>query len=129
MDDAHDRYDHDGNGGRAASETCSPVESIRAKAVEAQVIEALRTIYDPEIPINIYDLGLIYGIEVHPDNVVDVRMTLTSPACPEAQSLPLKVESRVRAVDGIAEAKVTIVWEPPWGPDKMSEAARLMLNL
>lgn len=96
--------------------------------VESQVIETLQTIYDPEIPVNIYELGLVYDVNVDPDGQVDIRMTLTSPACPVAQSLPLEVESKVRGVPGVKDVDVEVVWDPPWTPDKMSEAAKLELG-
>ncbi len=92
------------------------------------VVEVLRDIYDPEIPVNIYDLGLVYDVrEVDPGRVY-VRMTLTSPLCPGAESLPPEVKRRVEKVQGVREALVDITWEPPWAPDKMSEPARLQLN-
>ena len=94
-----------------------------------QVIDAIRQVYDPEIPVNVYDLGLIYGVQVNEDATVDVKMTLTSPACPEAQSLPPMVEMEIRAVEGIKGAAVEIVWEPPWDMSLMSEAARLQLGM
>ena len=98
-------------------------------AVERQVIEALQTCYDPEIPVNIYDLGLIYGVTVAPDGGVQVRMTLTAPNCPAAEELPAEVESRVRSVTGVTDAKVDIVFDPPWDRDMMSDAAKLKLGL
>ena len=106
-----------------------PIDGIKAQALEARVIEALRKVYDPEIPVNIYELGLIYDIDINAAGVVNVRMTLTSPACPVAGTLPPEVESKVRAVDGATDAKVEVVWEPAWTPDRMSEAAKLQLNM
>jgi FeS assembly SUF system protein len=97
--------------------------------IERQVIEALQTCYDPEIPVNIYDLGLIYGVTVAPDGAVQVRMTLTAPNCPAAEELPAEVESRVRSVAGVTDAKVDIVFDPPWERDMMSDAAKLKLGL
>ena len=97
--------------------------------IERQVIEALQTCYDPEIPVNIYDLGLIYGVTVAPDGGVHVRMTLTAPNCPAAEELPAEVESRVRSVTGVTDAKVDIVFDPPWDRDMMSDAAKLKLGL
>lgn len=98
-------------------------------AMEAEVIEALQTIYDPEIPVNIYELGLIYGIDVTPEGNVAIQMTLTAPACPVAGTLPGEVEARVRDVAGVRDVKVELVWEPPWSQDRMSEAAKLQLGL
>ncbi len=105
------------------------MESMSSLVIEAEVIEALRTCFDPEIPVNIYELGLIYDVKVDPSGVVAIRMTLTSPNCPAAQSLPAEVEAKARAVRGVTEAKVDVVWEPPWEPSKMSEAARLQLGM
>jgi FeS assembly SUF system protein len=97
--------------------------------VESRIVEALKTVFDPEIPVNIYELGLIYGIEREPSGAVVIRMTLTAPACPAAGILPGEVESKVRAVDGVTDARVDLVWDPPWSPDRMSDAARLQLGL
>ena len=107
----------------------SPIDRIKAQALEARVIEMLRTCYDPEIPVDIYELGLMYDIDTNAAGVVNVRMTLTSPACPVAGTLPPEVESKVRAVDGVTDANVEVVWDPPWTPDRMSEAAKLQLNI
>jgi len=104
-------------------------ESPGCESLREQVIEMIRTCYDPEIPVNIYDLGLIYDVSVTPEGVAEIRMTLTSPACPAAQSLPPEVEDKVRCLPGVADARVEVVWEPPWNPGMMSEAARLELNL
>jgi FeS assembly SUF system protein len=93
------------------------------------VIEALRTCFDPEIPVNIYEMGLIYEVKVGPDGGVAIQMTLTSPHCPAVQSLPAEVESKVRAVPGVADVKIDLVWDPPWDQSKMSEAARLQLGM
>jgi FeS assembly SUF system protein len=98
-------------------------------ALENDVVETLRTIYDPEIPVNIYDLGLVYSVDVAPDHSVAVQMTLTSPACPVAQSLPADVEWKVRSVPGVKDVKVEVVWDPPWTPERMTEEARLELGL
>jgi FeS assembly SUF system protein len=97
--------------------------------VEREVIEALRTCYDPEIPVDVYELGLIYGVTVSAGGAVHVRMTLTSPSCPAAQALPAEVERKVRAIPGVSDARVEIVFEPPWDSCKMSAAARLKLGL
>ena len=93
------------------------------------VIEALKEIYDPEIPVNIYDLGLIYAVEVTKDADAKVTMTLTTPHCPVAESMPGEVELRVGAVPGVRDAEVALVWDPPWGPDKMTDEARLELGM
>jgi len=98
-------------------------------AVRDRVVEVLRTCYDPEIPVNIYDLGLIYDVDVDLNRDVDIRMTLTSPACPVAGSLPPEVESRVRALSDVRDVRVEVVWDPPWSPERMSEAAKLQLGL
>lgn len=107
----------------------SPIDHIQTKALEASVIEVLRTCYDPEIPVSIYEMGLVYGVDVRPEGVVHIRMTLTSPMCPVAESLPGEVESKVKKIDGVADVKVEVVWDPPWSPERMSEAARLQLNM
>ena len=93
------------------------------------VIAALKEIYDPEIPVNIYDLGLIYGVDVSPDNHVVVTMTLTTPHCPVAESMPGEVELRVGSVPGVGVAEVNLVWDPPWDPQKMSDEAKLELGM
>lgn len=97
--------------------------------LQAAVIEALREIYDPEIPVNIYDLGLIYGVEVDDQADATITMTLTTPHCPVAETMPGEVELRVSSVPGIRDAEVVLVWEPAWGPHKMSDEARLELGM
>ena len=103
--------------------------SASGGSIYDQVIEVLRTIYDPEIPVNIYELGLIYDVAIDPANFVNVKMTLTSPACPVAGTLPPEVEQKIASVPGVAGSQVNIVWDPPWDMSKMSEAAKLQLNL
>nr|WP_234030301.1 SUF system Fe-S cluster assembly protein [Erythrobacter mangrovi] len=93
------------------------------------VVAALKEIYDPEIPVNIYDLGLIYGVEVTADADVSITMTLTTPHCPVAESMPGEVELRAASVPGVRDAEVNLVWDPPWGPDKMTDEARLELGM
>jgi len=93
------------------------------------VIAALREIYDPEIPVNIYELGLIYGVDITADGQVVVNMTLTTPHCPVAESMPAEVELRVGAVPGVRDAEVNLVWDPPWDPQKMSDEAKLELGM
>ena len=97
--------------------------------IERDVIQALRRCYDPEIPVDIYELGLIYGLRVTADGAVDVRMTLTAPNCPAAQELPARVEQAVRSVPGVTGARVEITFDPPWDSCKMSDAAKLKLGL
>ncbi len=97
--------------------------------LQQAVIDALKEIYDPEIPVNIYDLGLIYGVEVSPDADVIVNMTLTTPNCPVAESMPGEVELRAGSVPGVRDAEVNLVWDPPWDPAKMSDEARLELGM
>ena len=97
--------------------------------VEKLVVEALREVFDPEIPVNIHELGLIYGVDVSPSGSVSVRMTLTAAGCPAAQVLPRDVERRVRAVPGVTDVTVEVTFDPPWDPSRMSEAARLQLGL
>ena len=94
-----------------------------------QIIDVLKTIYDPEIPVDIYELGLIYDINISDDGAVAIRMTLTTPMCPVADSLPREVEARLRAVPGVSRVELDLVWDPLWTRDRMSEAARLQLNL
>ncbi len=94
-----------------------------------RVIEALALVYDPEIPVNIYELGLIYDVIVKDDSNVEINMTLTSPNCPVAESMPGDVEHRARSVDGVGDVKVNLVWDPPWTPERMSEAAGLELGM
>ena len=99
------------------------------ETIEKLVNETIETVYDPEIPVNIKELGLIYGIGVDDAGVVTVRMTLTAPGCPAAQSLPAEVEQKVRAVPGVTEARIDLVFDPPWCTDRMSEAAKLQLGM
>ena len=97
--------------------------------IKSKVIEVVKKIYDPEIPVNIYELGLIYKIDVDEKNKVNVDMTLTSPNCPVAESLPNEVKENIEKVEGVSDVNLNLVWEPPWDKDKMSEAAKLELNL
>ncbi len=121
-------------GSEASAESTAPAEESKPEAgasedLEGRIIEALRTCYDPEIPVNIHELGLIYDIDINPEGAVDIKMTLTSPACPVAGTLPPEVENKVAKVEGVSSAKVEVVWEPPWNPDRMTEAARLQLGM
>lgn len=105
------------------------MESINQTIIEAEVIEALRTIFDPEIPVNVYELGLIYLVEISGEGAVAIRMTLTSPHCPAVQSMPAEIEAKVRTISGVTDVAIDLVWEPPWDQSKMSEAARLQLGM
>ncbi|HEY2588263.1 MAG TPA: SUF system Fe-S cluster assembly protein [Tepidisphaeraceae bacterium] len=106
-----------------------PTRFVEQKLIEGKVIEALRQVYDPEIPIDIYELGLIYDIKVEPDHSVKIKMTLTAPACPVAGSLPGEVERKVESIPEVKNADVELVWDPPWSRDRMSEAALLQLGM
>ena len=110
--------------------TPAPPDATSDRArLKQSIVEALKTVYDPEIPVDIYELGLIYDIAVDDAGDVRVEMTLTAPACPAAGALPGEVELRVSQVPGVRAAKVDVVWEPPWSKDRMSEAAKLQLGL
>lgn len=109
--------------------TDDPTRFVHQKLIEGKIIEALKQIYDPEIPVNIYELGLIYEITVNPDDTVHIKMTLTAPACPVAGSLPGQVEQQVESVPEVKNATVELVWDPPWSRDRMSESALLQLGM
>jgi FeS assembly SUF system protein len=98
-------------------------------AIRARVIEQLHTVFDPEIPVDIYELGLIYDVNVDDGGKVGIRMTLTSPMCPAAEQLPPEVEGKARDVAGVTDVTVEVVWDPPWSPERMSEAAKLELGM
>lgn len=103
-------------------------EAANGNGLHDQVVDVLKTCYDPEIPVDIYELGLIYKIEVDDGGKVAVDMTLTSPACPVAGTLPPEVEAKISRLDGVSNVRVDLVWDPPWNPDRMSEAAKLKLG-
>jgi len=105
------------------------MEELNVADLEAKIIGALHTCFDPEIPVDIYELGLVYGIEIDPAGNVEVKMTLTSPNCPVAGSLPMEVEQKVQSVEGVNDVKVELVWDPPWCMEKMTEAAKLQLGM
>jgi FeS assembly SUF system protein len=109
----------------AATDNTPPLK----KVIEGKVIAACQSVYDPEIPVNIYELGLIYGIEVDDANYVKIKMTLTSPGCPVAGSLPVEVEKKIEAIPEVSGAEVELTWEPPWSKDRMSEVAMLQLGM
>ncbi len=113
----------------AESPPTAELNADQIQDLELKIVDVLKTCHDPEIPVNIYELGLIYSVSIEPSGAVQIRMTLTSPACPVAGSLPPEVQAKVQAVAGVTSAKVDVVWEPAWNPDMMSEAARLELGL
>lgn len=104
-------------------------KSIDKETLKASVIDGLKTVYDPEIPVNIYDLGLIYDVEISDEASVFIKMTLTTPGCPVAHTFPMMVEDAVRQVEGVSDALVEIVWDPPWTQDMMSELAKVELGM
>ena len=104
-------------------------KTMETEAMKQKVIECLQTIFDPEIPVNIYELGLIYEIDVLPLNNIQVVMTLTSPACPAAQSIPVEVDQKLRQIEGVNDVHVAVTWTPPWDKTMMSEAAQLELGM
>ncbi|HWP30873.1 MAG TPA: SUF system Fe-S cluster assembly protein [Fimbriimonadales bacterium] len=110
-------------------ENQNPMDTISKSLLEGEIIEALRKIYDPEIPVNIYDLGLIYDITIKEDGFVHVLMTLTTPHCPVAEILPKEVEAAVRGVKGVKDVYVELTWDPPFTIDRMSEEAKMLLGL
>ena len=114
---------------QAPSAQAAPGEPIDPAELEPKIVEALRSVFDPEIPVNIYEMGLIYNVDIAENGHVDIQMTLTSPACPVAGTLPVEVENAVERVDGVRSADVEIVWDPSWNPSMMSEAARLELGM
>lgn len=107
----------------------APEEATSSHLNEDQIIGAIASVYDPEIPVNIYELGLIYAVDIYEDGRVNIEMTLTAPNCPSAQELPLQVKQAVESVPGVTAAKVEIVWNPPWDMSRMSDEARLALNM
>jgi len=113
----------------AAISGSSSVPQDELDRLTDQIVDALKTVYDPEIPADIYELGLIYKIDIADDRSVKVDMSLTSPNCPSAQELPIMVENAVSSVAGVKETKVEVVWDPPWDPSRMSDEARLVLNM
>ena len=117
----------------AAPDTSKPAGSALPEAEIArltdEIVAGLKTVYDPEIPADIYELGLIYKIDISDNRAVTIDMTLTTPNCPAAQELPIMVENAVSSVPGVGEAKVNIVWDPPWDPSRMSDEARTVLNM
>ena len=119
----------DAAGATGGAANGAPPAAGGADAIREGVIEQLRTVFDPEIPVNIYELGLIYEVKVEDGGQVAIRMTLTSPMCPAAEQLPPEVESKARGVPGVMGVQLDLVWDPPWNPSMMSEAARLDLGM
>jgi len=120
---------HDTIGAAAAAERPSAIPADEMARMTDEIVTALKTVYDPEIPADIYELGLIYKVDIGDDRLVNVEMTLTTPNCPAAAELPTQVENAVASVPGVREAKVNIVWDPPWDPSRMSDEARAVLNM
>jgi FeS assembly SUF system protein len=126
------KTDTDTVGTAAAAATVETPQAIPAEEMSRltdDVVGALKTVYDPEIPADIYELGLIYRVDIGDDRMVNIDMTLTTPNCPSAAELPAQVENAVQAVAGVRDAKVNIVWDPPWDPSRMSDEARTVLNM
>jgi FeS assembly SUF system protein len=113
----------------SATETPSAIAPEEMARLTDEIVGALKTVYDPEIPADIYELGLIYKVDIDDDRMVNIDMTLTTPNCPSAAELPAQVENAVAGVPGVREAKVNIVWDPPWDPSRMSDEARAVLNM
>jgi FeS assembly SUF system protein len=114
---------------KSGSDDATPEGSMNPGAIRDEVIAQLKTVFDPEIPVNIYELGLIYKVDVATDGATQVTMTLTTPMCPAAEELPPEVETKARGVPGVTSVQLDLVWDPPWSPDMMSDAAKLDLGM
>ena len=112
-----------------STEAAFAPDPLKTLTFQPALVEAVSKVFDPEIPVNIYELGLIYNMDVDANSNVQVKMTLTAPACPAAQTIPIDVERRIREVPGVNDVKVAVVWDPPWTRDKMSDAAKLTLGM
>lgn len=112
----------------SANQNTVTVSQVTIPDLREKIVAALKTVYDPEIPVDIYELGLIYEINIFPVNNVNIQMTLTSPSCPSAEQIPTEVEQRVKEIEGVNDVKVEITWDPPYSQDMMSEAAKLELG-
>jgi FeS assembly SUF system protein len=123
------QYDAGPTAPAVKGESASALSAEEIARLTDEIVAALKTVYDPEIPADIYELGLIYKIEIEDDRAVHVDMTLTTPNCPAAAELPASVENAVASVPGVREAKVDVIWDPPWDPSRMSDEARLVLNM
>ncbi len=120
---------HEMPGSSAETANAASPQPLDPDVLREKIVDMMRTIYDPEIPVNIYEIGLIYTIDIDSSNAVDIKMTLTSPACPAAGTLPGEVEDKARRVEGVAGVKVEVVWDPTWSPAMMSETAKLQLGM
>jgi FeS assembly SUF system protein len=129
MNDPSQRFSLAVEGDKPELPPVPPEASDQALPLEERVVAVLKTIYDPEIPLDIYSLGLIYGLDVSPEGNVQVRMTLTAPACPVAGSLPGEIENKIKSIPGVTAAKVELVWDPPWDKSRLSDEAALQLGL
>ncbi len=133
IEDRAVRTDEEAHAPSAAGATASAIferrDPVKTLTMQPQIVKVLSTIFDPEIPVNIFELGLVYEIAVDSENVVAIRMTLTAPGCPAAQSLPVEVVNKLKQLPGITDAHVEIVWDPPWNKDRMSDAAKLQLGM
>ena len=120
-----------GQAGASSADPAPPIEPdpVRTLELKPQIVEQLSTVFDPEIPVNIYELGLIYDVAVDRDGLAVIQMTLTAPGCPAAVTLPAEVQGKVRGIAGVTDARVDLVWEPPWDKDRMSDAAKLQLGI
>jgi len=110
-------------------EAQAPIDAETPEQIRERVVAVLQTVFDPEIPVNIYELGLVYDVSVSDAGEANIRMTLTTPMCPVAEELPVEVESKARSVAGVSSARVDLVWDPPWSMDMMSDAAKLELGM
>jgi FeS assembly SUF system protein len=133
IEDRAVRTDEEAHAPSAAGATAGAIferrDPVKTLTMQPQIVKVLSTIFDPEISVNIFELGLVYEIAVDSENVVAIRMTLTAPGCPAAQSLPVEVVNKLKQLPGITDAHVEIVWDPPWNKDRMSDAAKLQLGM
>ena len=113
----------------AQTEAAFTPDPLKTLTLQPALVEAVSKVFDPEIPVNVYELGLIYNMDVDANSNVQVKMTLTAPACPAAQTIPIDVERRIREIPGVNDVKVAVIWDPPWTRDKMSDAAKLTLGM
>lgn len=117
------------NDSNASASPGPAAAALDADVLRPRIVQAIKTVFDPEIPVDVYELGLVYGIDIAPDGNVAITMTLTSPNCPSAEQIPVDVDKKARTVEGVKDVKVTVTFDPPWDKDKMSEAAKLELGI